>query len=63
VLLGGGLSEAMGQPFADRVAASMKQHVFPTSLGKCRVLATRLADDAGLLGAALLAREKFGHRR
>ena len=59
VILGGGLSEAMGQPFADRVAAAMKPHVFPRALQSCRVMTTRLADDAGLLGAALLAKEKF----
>lgn len=59
VILGGGLGEAMGQPFADRVAAAMRPHVFPKSLGSCRILTTKLADDAGLLGAAFLALEKF----
>lgn len=60
VILGGGLSEAMGQSFADRVAEAMKPHVFPKALQGCRVVTTRLADDAGLLGAAILAHEKFG---
>jgi glucokinase len=60
VILGGGLSEAMGQAFADRVAGAMKPHVFPKALQACRVVTTRLADDAGLLGAAILAHEKFG---
>lgn len=60
VIMGGGLSEAMGQPFADRVAAAMKPHVFPKALQSCQVVTTKLADDAGLLGAALLAHEKFG---
>lgn len=59
VILGGGFAEALGQPFADRVSAAMKPHVFPKSLQACRVVTTTLADDAGLLGAALLAREKF----
>jgi glucokinase len=59
VILGGGFAEAFGQPFADRVADAMKPHVFPKALQSCRVVTTRLADDAGLLGAALLARERF----
>lgn len=60
VILGGGFAEAFGQPFANRVAEAMRPHVFPKSLQNCRVVTTKLADDAGLLGAALLAREKFG---
>lgn len=59
VILGGGFAESFGQPFADRVADAMKPHVFPKALQGCRVVTTRLADDAGLLGAALLARERF----
>ncbi len=59
VILGGGLGEAMGQPFADRVAEHARRHVFPRTLQSLSVLCTKLADDAGLLGAALLAREKF----
>lgn len=60
VILGGGLSEALGQPFADRVAEAMKPHVFPKALQSCKVVTTKLADDAGLLGAAMLALEKYG---
>lgn len=59
VILGGGLAEAMGQSWADRVAASMRRHVFPKSLQACKVVTTALADDAGLFGAALLALNKF----
>jgi glucokinase len=59
VILGGGLAEAMGPTLAEGVARAMRPHVFPKALQNCRVVTTRLADDAGLLGAALLAREKF----
>lgn len=59
VILGGGLAEAFGNDLAERVSAAMKPHVFPAALRGCRVVTTRLADDAGLLGAALLARERF----
>lgn len=60
VILGGGFAEAMGQPLAEKVSRAMAPHVFPKALTSCRVVTTRLADDAGLLGAALLARERFG---
>lgn len=62
VLLGGGLTEAMGPPFADRVQSEVRKHVFPRLLQKVRVVPTRLEDEAGLLGAALLARDRFGQR-
>lgn len=58
VILGGGLSEELGQPFADRLASAMRPHVFPAALRACKVVVTRLADDAGLLGAAILARDQ-----
>lgn len=60
VILGGGLSEELGQPFADLVRDRARERVFPRALGDAlEVLATRLQADAGLLGAALLARDKF----
>lgn len=59
VVLGGGLSEELGQPFADLVAARARERVFPKALQSLEVVATKLADEAGLLGAALLAREKY----
>ena len=58
VILGGGMAEAFGQTLADKVSLAMKPHLFPKNLN-CRVVTTALADDAGLLGAALLARERF----
>jgi glucokinase len=59
VILGGGLAEAFGADLALKVRSAMRPHVFPKALGECRVVTTTLADDAGLLGAALLARERF----
>ena len=59
VILGGGLTEALGQPWVDHVAASCREHVFPQEAAKVRFAATTLEDRAGLLGAALLARERL----
>jgi predicted NBD/HSP70 family sugar kinase len=57
VILGGGMSEALGKPYMDRVRQSFERDVFPDECRACQLLMTRLADDSGLLGAALLARE------
>jgi len=59
VILGGGMTEGLGKPYVDLVAESLRESVFPDRCRKVKVLATRLADDAGLLGAALMARERF----
>lgn len=57
VILGGGVSEALGEPYLKRIRASFKKHVFPKRCQKCQLILTKLKDDAGLLGAALLARQ------
>ncbi len=59
IVMGGGLTEAIGQPFVDRVAESMRQHVFPDRAREAQVVASTLEDDAGVIGAAQLARERF----
>lgn len=59
VILGGGMTEGIGRPYVERVAKAIRANVFPARCQKVQVVATKLADDAGLLGASLLAREKF----
>ncbi|MBN8646034.1 MAG: ROK family protein [Planctomycetes bacterium] len=60
VILGGGLTEALGDPYVKRVQASARANAFPRRCKDVKVVATKLEDDAGLLGAALLAREAVG---
>jgi glucokinase len=60
VVLGGGLTEAMGEALVDKVAASVRARVFPERCRQVQIVGTRLEDDAGLLGAALLARARLG---
>jgi glucokinase len=59
VVIGGGLTEAMGDMLVKPVRESVKRHVFPEVLRRVEVVATKLEADAGLLGAALLARERL----
>jgi len=57
VVLGGGVTEALGKPWIARVRESFEEHVFPSSLRRVEVVASTLKDDAGVLGAAMLARD------
>ncbi len=56
VIIGGGMSEELGEPYLARIRESFAANVFPPRSRECRLLATQLAGDAGTLGAALLAR-------
>jgi len=59
VVVGGGLTEAVGEPWMKWVRESFEKLVFPPELRRCKVVAASLGDDAGLVGAALLARERL----
>jgi glucokinase len=54
VVLGGGVVEALGEPYVARVRRSFERSVFPSTLTKIDILASTLNDDAGVLGAAML---------
>ena len=60
IILGGGLTEALGDPFVKKVQQSVRAAAFPERCKGVKVVATKLEDNAGLLGAALLAREAQG---
>lgn len=59
VVLGGGLTEALGEPWVKAVREACQRTAFPASVRDVSVVATALEDDAGLLGAALLAFERL----
>jgi len=56
VVLGGGLSEAMGSTYLKWVRESFDRHVFPQELQACKLVVGELGDDAGIVGAAALAK-------
>jgi glucokinase len=59
VVLGGGLTEACGKPFVERVAKHAREMIFPRSIAdKVDIVASKLEDHAGILGAAMLAVER-----
>ncbi len=55
VIIGGGLTEALGDTVIDWVRESFDDAVYPEHLKKCKIIEAALGDDAGLVGAALLA--------
>ena len=57
VVLGGGLTEALGQPYVDAIATSCNAHVLPRLKGRVRCVMTGLGPDAGIVGAAIMARD------
>ena len=59
VVLGGGLTEALGQPFVDMVQKSARRFAFPDVCRKVDVVASKLEDHAGVLGAAMIAAERL----
>lgn len=59
-VVGGGVTEALGENWLKWVRKSFKTHVFPPILADCPVLASELGDDAGVVGAADLARKRLG---
>ncbi len=60
VILGGGVTEALGEPFIDLVRASAREQTLVDPDGIIAIKSAQLGDDAGILGAALLAFERFG---
>lgn len=58
VILGGGLVEAIGKPYVDLVRDAVRREAFPDSLRKIKVEASVLEDDAGIVGAGLMALEE-----
>jgi glucokinase len=62
VVLGGGLTDALGKPYVSRVRENVLKTVFPDQVREVSVLQSTLGDDAGPIGAALLAARRLGMR-
>lgn len=58
VVVGGGATEAMGKTWMNWVREGFDAHVFPDELRACKIVPSELEDDAGPLGAALLAADR-----
>jgi len=59
VIIGGGVTGALGEPFVDLVRTSARRQSLVDHETPIKIVRAGLGDDAGILGAALLARERF----
>ncbi len=59
VVVGGGATEALGKPWMKQVGEAFRDYVFPSELRDVPVVASVLEDNAGPIGAALLAAERI----
>lgn len=59
VIIGGGVAEALGEPWIEMIRASVRSQALADPTGKIQITRGALGDDSGILGAALLARERF----
>ena len=57
VIIGGGVVNALGDPWVDLVRTSARTQILTDPDGQIKIVRAALGDDAGILGAALLARE------
>lgn len=60
VVLGGGLTEALGPPFVERVQKVVREVAFPDACKKVNVVESILEDTAGVFGAAMIAMDRAG---
>ena len=58
VVLGGGVIEALADEMMPTISETVKDHAMPGSMKGVEIRASRLGDDAGITGGAVLARQK-----
>ena len=61
VVLGGGVIEAFGRKMMDPIEEAAREVGFEFLMRDVRIVRAELGDDAGMVGAALLAREALNH--
>jgi glucokinase len=59
VIIGGGVAAALGEPWVEWVRLAARRQCLADPQKKIKIELAALGDDAGILGASLLARERF----
>ena len=59
VIIGGGVAGALGEEWVEHVRDAARKQALVDTSGKIRIVQAALGDDAGVLGAALMARERY----
>ena len=58
IILGGGVVEALDDTFLDDIRAAAEKYALPNTLSGVQIVPAKLGDNAGILGAAALARQR-----
>jgi glucokinase len=61
VVIGGGIAEALGQRYVEWAKEIAYRQILASSAREIPIVASKLGDDAGLLGAALTAYAGLAH--
>ncbi len=56
VVVGGGVIEALGDEMMPTIVKTAKDHVMPGTMGNIEIKASKLGDEAGITGGAVLAK-------
>ena len=59
IVLGGGVVEALDDTFLDDIRAAAEKYALPNTLSGVQIVPAKLGDNAGILGAAALARQRI----
>lgn len=59
VIIGGGMAQALGDPWLELVRSSARTQILANPEATLKIVRGALGDDSGVLGAALMAREKL----
>lgn len=60
IVLGGGVVEALDDTFLDGIRAAAEKYSLPNTLDGVQIVRAELGDNSAILGAAALARQRFG---
>lgn len=62
VVLGGGVMEALSDEMMSVIVKTAKEHAMPGTMKGVEIVASKLGDNAGITGAAVLARKEIKQR-
>ncbi len=60
IILGGGVVEALDDEFIKRIRKFAKAYALPNTMDGIEIVTAKLGDDAGVIGASVLARQNLG---
>ena len=62
IVLGGGVIEAMGDSFVDQIRRVAGEYALPNTMNGVQIVTAKLGDNAGVIGAAVLARQMLNEQ-